>query len=147
MKKSHRKDVILARLVFTVFCLLLAAAVVGAVMLVKKHYTSTEDTAPAQGSESLGQIDVPVTEELFTEPTQEPEPEPNPIMQTTTGVNLRSEPNTDCEVLTVLEEGTQLELLGEENGWAFVDYRGQTGYVSADYLEEITAETGDVTVE
>ena len=58
-------------------------------------------------------------------------------MKTTTGVNLRSEPSTSGQVLTVLVQGTTLKMLGEENGWAKVDYQGQSGYVSLDYLEEV----------
>ena len=71
--------------------------------------------------------------EITTEDTQAP----NPVVQTTTGVNLRKEPNTECEVLTVLDQGTMLELIGEEDGWAVVDYQGQIGYVKIEYLQEI----------
>ena len=62
-------------------------------------------------------------------------------MRTTARVNVRVEPNTNCEVITVLDEGAQFELLGEENGWAVMEYRGRTGYVSGDYIEEVAPET------
>lgn len=141
MKKSHRKDVIIARVIFAAACLLLIAAIAGAVFLVRKKLAAdqpdTQDTQVSQSTEISGAP----TEDTGTE--TEPEPEPKPVMRTTTGVNLRAEPNTECEVLTVLTEGTQLELIGQEQdgSWAIVDYQGQVGYVSMDYLEEVTSQT------
>ena len=81
----------------------------------------------------------PVVDTQTSEPaiTTEDTQAPNPVVQTTTGVNLRKEPNTECEVLTVLDQGTMLELIGEEDGWAVVDYQGQIGYVKIEYLQEI----------
>lgn len=144
MKKSHRKDVILARIIFGVFCLLVAAAIAGLVFFVKNNRTSgTPDTEQTQESQKAPTQEEPSedtgdTEPVSEEPTQE---EPKPVIRTTTRVNLRVEPNTDCEVITILAEGTQLELLGEEDGWAVVEYQGRTGYVSANYIEEVVPET------
>ncbi|MCM1283655.1 MAG: SH3 domain-containing protein [Muribaculaceae bacterium] len=143
MKKSHRKDVIIARVIFAAACLLLIAAIVGAVFLVRKKLAADQpDTQDTQASQST-EISGAPTEDTGTETETEPEPEPKPVMCTTTGVNLRAEPNTECEVLTVLTEGTQLELIGQEQdgSWAIVDYQGQVGYVSMDYLEEVTSQT------
>lgn len=144
MKKSHRKDVIAARIVFAVFCLLLIAAITGAVLVIRGRLAEQKSTQESQSqqkepTQSGEPVDAQPNEPAVTpEPSQTPEP--NPIMRTTTGVNMREEPNTSCEVITVLEEGTMLEMLGEESGWAFVDCQGQTGYVSLDYLEEVTAQ-------
>ena len=55
-------------------------------------------------------------------------------MWTTDGVNLRSEPNTDCDVVTILEMGTQVRMIGEEDGWVKVSYNDQEGYIRADFL-------------
>lgn len=147
-KKSHRKDVIIARIFFAGFCLVVIAAIAGVVLLVKGHREQRQDTEGTQMSQesqahndpmentenTVDTEDTEVTED--TEQGTEPV-EGNPVVRTTTGVNLRREPNTSCEVLTVLEEGTELTMLGEENGWANVDYRGRIGYVSMDYLEEV----------
>ena len=35
---------------------------------------------------------------------------------TTTGVKVRTEPNTDCKVLAVLDAGTQVVIKGNTNG-------------------------------
>lgn len=142
MKKSHRKDVIIARVIFAVVLLVLIALIVGAVILIRGHMTEksaqeSQSTIVTENSqEQQPVVDTQAVElEITTEDTQEPEP--NPVVQTTTGVNLRKEPNTECEVLTILDQGTMLELIGEEDGWAVVDYQGQIGYVKSEYLQEV----------
>lgn len=140
MKKSHRKDVIIARVIFAVALLLLIALIVGAVIMIRGHMAEKS----AQESQSTivtenSQEQQPVVDTQTSEPeiTTEDTQAPNPVVQTTTGVNLRKEPNTECEVLTVLDQGTMLELIGEEDGWAVVDYQGQIGYVKIEYLQEV----------
>ena len=140
MKKSHRKDVIIARVIFAVVLLLLIALIVGAVIMIRGHMAEKS----AQESQGVivtenSQEQQPVVDTQTSEPeiTTEDTQAPNPVVQTTTGVNLRKEPNTECEVLTVLDQGTMLELIGEEDGWAVVDYQGQIGYVKIEYLREI----------
>lgn len=142
MKKSHRKDVIIARVIFAVVLLVLIALIVGAVILIRGHMAEksaqeSQSTIVTENSqEQQPVVDTQAVEpEITTEDTQEPEP--NPVVQTTTGVNLRKEPNTECEVLTILDQGTMLELIGEEDGWAVVDYQGQIGYVKSEYLQEV----------
>ena len=140
MKKSHRKDVIIARVIFAVVLLLLIALIVGAVIMIRGHMAEKS----AQESQGVivtenSQEQQPVVDTQTSEPeiTTEDTQAPNPVVQTTTGVNLRKEPNTECEVLTVLDLGTMLELIGEEDGWAVVDYQGQIGYVKIEYLQEV----------
>lgn len=140
MKKSHRKDVIIARVIFAVALLLLIALIVGAVIMIRGHMAEKS----AQESQGVivtenSQEQQPVVDTQTSEPeiTTEDTQALNPVVQTTTGVNLRKEPNTECEVLTVLDQGTMLELIGEEDGWAVVDYQGQIGYVKIEYLQEV----------
>lgn len=57
-----------------------------------------------------------------------------PVWTTANGVNLRSEPNTDCEVLMVLGGRLELVLQYEENGWGAVAYKDTAGFVNMDYL-------------
>lgn len=57
-----------------------------------------------------------------------------PVWITTNGVNLRSEPNTDCEVLKTLGKNTELVLQYEKDGWGAVTYEDITGFVNMDYL-------------
>ncbi len=60
------------------------------------------------------------------------------------GLNIRSQPSTDGEILGLAEDGSMLPLLVEKpsDGWYQVEYQGKTAYVSAEY-----AEAQDVTLE
>ena len=57
-------------------------------------------------------------------------------VRVTVGLNLRSEPNTSCKVLTVLSTGTVLNVLDRKtSGWVHVRTTGcAEGYVSAEYV-------------
>lgn len=139
MKKSHRKDVIIARVIFALICLLLIAAIAAALVhirerIVRNHKNTQETQTESQISENVNPALPPVTENPGTE--QSEEEEFVQLLWTSTTVNLRSEPSTDSEVLTVLAEGARLELLGEEEGWVKVSFAGQEGYVSTDYVTD-----------
>lgn len=67
-------------------------------------------------------------------------------------VNLRSAPGLDADVLAQVENYERVVLLGETaNGWSFVEYGSQTGYMVSDFLErgdqvsvtKIVGTTGD----
>ncbi len=64
-----------------------------------------------------------------------------PAWTNTGSVNMRSGPNTESEILTVLGRNARLVLKYEEEGWGAVSFEGKEGYVSLDYLtrEEPTA--------
>lgn len=53
---------------------------------------------------------------------------------TTTDLNLREQPNTDCKVLTTFARGTELKKASEENGWAYIKCGDYEGYVSMKYI-------------
>lgn len=54
-------------------------------------------------------------------------------------VNLRKKANTQSDILTTLSSGTTVSILGEEDGWYQVNYDGQKGYMSADYVVSKTS--------
>lgn len=60
------------------------------------------------------------------------------VMKTTSNVNLRKEPNTNCDVIKVISKGTELKKYTEENGWALVKVGEDVGYVSAEYIVDPT---------
>ena len=137
MKKSHRKDVMIARIIFAAMCIALVAIVIGVVMLVRSHksdktpasqMTQTQTQSQMQDLTPDDVIDIPETQTDGTEADE------MTYMWTTDGVNMRSEPNTDSAVITVLELGTQVRMIGEENGWIKVNYNDQEGYIRADFL-------------
>ena len=63
-------------------------------------------------------------------------PATDEYVRVTVGLNLRSEPNTSCKVLTVLSTGTVLNVLDRKtSGWVHVRTTGGVeGYVSAEYV-------------
>ena len=64
---------------------------------------------------------------------------------TTTGVRIRTKPSTtDSEVLTVLDEGTELQYKADYNDeWLEITYNGQDAYISKQYVrsEEVTTQS------
>ena len=50
-------------------------------------------------------------------------------------VNMRKVPNKDGEILRVLNENTEVELLGiHDRTWFEIGYQGETGYMMGMYL-------------
>ena len=49
------------------------------------------------------------------------------------GLRVRSEPNTDSEIITTMGEGERLEVLEELDGWIKVSLDDEEAYISADY--------------
>lgn len=140
MRPSRRKDVIIARVIFAFICLAVAAIIGAVIILISARFKNAEvkpKESQATEKETESQEDlidqipiVPATEEeiVITEVR----------VKTTTGVKLRSETNTESEVLTVVPEGTELVVITEEDGWAKVKYDGYTGYVFTEYVQQVS---------
>lgn len=62
------------------------------------------------------------------------------VMTVSSNLNVRSGPGTDYDVITMLHSGTEIDVVGEEDGWIRVSTpeHGE-GYISADYAEVGTA--------
>jgi len=54
---------------------------------------------------------------------------------TSGGLRVRTEPNTECEILTTMAEGESLEVIEELDGWIKVLLDDEEGYISADYAK------------
>ena len=52
------------------------------------------------------------------------------------GVNLRRLPNTSSTILDTIPEGSQFDVLISQNGWGYVSYNGNIGFVSLQYCSE-----------
>ncbi|MCM1056882.1 MAG: cell wall hydrolase [Firmicutes bacterium] len=52
-------------------------------------------------------------------------------------LRVRKEPSTEAEIYGLLPKGEIVEVLGndEETGWICIDYNGEDGYVSSEYVE------------
>ena len=100
--------------------------------------SSTIETTPA--ATVAATEPVMETEPIVPETTAAPEPT-TAIYMTTTGVKVRTEPNTDCRVLAVLDAGTQVTYKGEADGWVNIDYNGEDAYIKSDFVQPVAAET------
>ena len=139
MKKSKhfRKDVILARVVFVIFCFLIIELTLFCISLVVNR---AEGNYTQETEEQQTEIyDIPQIQDTESEIIEETEPEAEVVyyVKTTASIRLRKEPNTDCAVLTGVPVGTKLKVIEETNGWYKVQHNGLEGYLSGDYVEVI----------
>ncbi len=67
------------------------------------------------------------------------------VARADSGLKVRMEPDKGAEVYGVLPKGDQVEVISvSEDGWACVDYEGEDGYVSTDYISiEFRIDTGE----
>ena len=64
------------------------------------------------------------------------------VWVTTTGVKVRTEPNTNCEVLEVLDAGVQVTYKGSpDDEWIMIDYNGRDAYVNKQFVQEVAQES------
>ncbi len=68
------------------------------------------------------------------------------VMNVNSWLNLRSGAGTGYDIIGKISNGTEVEILSEENGWYLVTVPEQTGYVYGGYLEilEEAAEDSDM---
>lgn len=57
------------------------------------------------------------------------------VLTVTEGCNVRTEADGDADIIGGLDEGTEVEKLGQEGDWIQIEYEGQTGYVYSGLLE------------
>lgn len=122
--------------VIPILCLILAVILIR--VLMGNSGSSTIETTPAATvavTESVME-----TDPIVPETTAAPETT-TAIYMTTTGVKVRTEPNTDCRVLAVLDAGTQVTYKGEADGWVNIDYNGENAYIKSDFVQPVAAET------
>ncbi len=146
MKKSHKREILMTRIIFVLFLVIVVLIIAMIVMLAtsgmrnkaNKKQQTTETSSQSESTEDEDYDNIwDVTElggEEETETESEPEVEVTKYVWTTTKVNFRSEPNTDCDVLATLPSGTKAEVIEELDGWVEVMYNDQTGYLSSDYV-------------
>ena len=97
MKKSHRKDVIIARIIFAAMCIALIAIIIGVVSLINSHRGGSKADTQTQQTESMEPetlLQLPPVSD-YAQGTE------NDVtyVWTTTGVNLRSEPEQTARLL------------------------------------------------
>jgi uncharacterized protein YraI len=76
-------------------------------------------------------------------PVSEPAPG-TPTLNSTVNLNVRPQPNTDGDPIGRISPSTAYAIVGEQAGWYAINYNGQTGWVSAQYVtvSNATASSG-----
>ena len=55
---------------------------------------------------------------------------------TNTDLNMRTRPDTGGDIILVIPRGGEVTVKQEQEGWAKIEYKDQTGYANCDYLQE-----------
>lgn len=143
MKASHRKDVIIARLIFAAICLFLIALIATIVITITSKGGKKKEQDKAQqnvASESETDSDSDTEIGAIYLPQQTTEGTEKTYVTTTSSVNMREKPDKNANIVTVIAQDVKLEFVSEDNGWAQVIFQGQTGYVSSDYVKSDMAD-------
>ena len=105
----------------------------------------TSDKAPADGETTASDTPADTEEKKPEEEKKEAEEQKSSSTSVIAvgivddDVNLRKKANTQSDILTTLSSGTTVSILGEKDGWYQVNYNGQKGYMSADYVVSKTS--------
>ena len=92
----------------------------------KYEQAQKDDTALAQFLDGLGEEADTSSSETSADGT---------MLTVTEGCNVRAEANSDSEIIGGLDEGDQVQKMGQEGDWIQIEYDGQTGYVYSGLLQ------------
>lgn len=51
------------------------------------------------------------------------------------GLNMRSSESTSASIITTISNGTEIAVLSSYDGWSYVNYKNDYGYVKSEYLK------------
>ncbi|MGU8298908.1 SH3 domain-containing protein [Clostridium perfringens] len=78
-----------------------------------------------------------IKDEVVTEPEKPSNPENSKktgVVTASKGLNVRKEANTSSQIIGILNSGESIEIIGEENGFYKITYKGQEAYASKNYI-------------
>ena len=144
------RDVLIFLTAVLCFALLLTGIIVIATGNAPWQKSKPGDVQPPPPSSTLGFTAPPITTpEPTTPPVTTPEPTTTPMFTTPAptqpktytvtakgNLNLRANPSTNAKVLLVIPYRTVVTVEEWAGSWAKVTYKGETGWVSAEYLQE-----------
>ena len=79
-----------------------------------------------------------IKDEVVTEPEKPSNPENSKktgVVTASKGLNVRKEANTSSQIVGILNSGESVEIIGEENGFYKITYKGQEAYASKNYID------------
>ncbi|XZL35304.1 SH3 domain-containing protein [Clostridium perfringens] len=78
-----------------------------------------------------------IKDEVVTEPEKPSNLENSKktgVVTASKGLNVRKEANTSSQIIGILNSGESVEIIGEENGFYKITYKGQEAYASKNYI-------------
>ena len=78
-----------------------------------------------------------IKDEVVTEPEKPSNPENSKktgVVTASKGLNVRKEANTSSQIIGILNSGESVEIIGEENGFYKITYKGEEAYASKNYI-------------
>jgi len=105
-----------------------AAASVGEVVVILER--TSEDWYKINYLGTVGYVNTPYLTDILTAENFSAKG-----VLTGNNVRMRSGPDTSGEVLGTYSAGTEMTVIGINNGWYKVKYDGKTGYLRSDYME------------
>ncbi len=106
---------------------------------------NTEETAE-QTAENTEETTEQKTEETATNEEQSQE-SATVYVKAKENVNVRNDASETADAIGKLLGGETAEKTGEKDGWICINYKGQPGYVKADFVETTSDGTGSVSKE
>ncbi|MDM0925555.1 SH3 domain-containing protein [Clostridium perfringens] len=79
-----------------------------------------------------------IKDEVVTGPEKPSNPENSKktgVVTTSKGLNVRKEANTSSQIVGILNSGESVEIIGEENDFYKITYKGQEAYASKNYID------------
>ena len=118
--KHFRKDVIIARIIFAVLCLVICLLIGMGVSAISKKLDETPTPPPQTQQETESNVqnteDTQVVEDTEVDPSIDDTQTTEEVVYyavPTSEIRLRVEPNTSCETIAKIPAGTKLLLLEE----------------------------------
>ena len=106
------------------------------IVFIVRLFRSDAKPEPTKAPETTTEAVIETTVPEETEAPAETEPAgPRTVYRTTSKVNVRTQPNTNGDIIVTLEEGTEIEYAGAyNNSWAVVNYEGSQAYIASQYI-------------
>ena len=103
MKPSHRKDVIIARVIFAFICIALIAIIVSVIILISSHTKKKENPKETEIQTERESESEDIYEDIpFVTPDEEVIDQ-KVIVKTTSSVNLRTAADNQCIILITIK--------------------------------------------
>lgn len=105
--------------------------------------TAENNAEQVQATETPQPTEAPQVTET-PQPTEAPAENATVYVKAKENVNVRNDASEDAEPIGKLLGGETAEKTGEKDGWICINYKGQPGYVKADFVETTTDGSGSV---